>query len=104
MLLPFGLRDFNQILLAETRGFRQHRPGDADLVIARQTADHRGRRLRNRRKLNAHFSKSDPGADIGDRPYLDRLDEALQHIAEQLNLLPSKLPADARNRSVTRLM
>src|ERR1700675_2115474 len=87
MLLAFGLRDFNQILLAETRGFRQHRPGDADLVIARQTADDGGRRLRNRRKLNAHFSKSDPGADVGDRPYLDRLDEPLENIAEELNFL-----------------
>ena len=87
MLLAFGFREFDQVLRRQPRGFRQHRPRDRDLVMPRQPADHAGRRLLDGGELRAHFGERDAGGDIGQRADLDGLDQALQHVAEQLDLL-----------------
>ena len=40
MLLAFGLRELDQILRRQPRGFGQHRPRYRNLVMPRQPADH----------------------------------------------------------------
>jgi len=37
--------------------------------------------------LSAHFGERDAGADIRNRSNLDRLDEALEHLVEKVDLL-----------------
>ena len=80
-------RDFDQIFRAQPRRLSQNRPGDRDLVIVSETADHSGRRLGDRGELTAHFSKRHARTDIRDRPDLDRSDEAFEDVVEQLDLL-----------------
>ena len=87
VLLAFGFREFDQVLRRQPRGFRQHRPRDRNFVMPRQPADHAGRRLLDGGELRAHFGERDAGGDIGQRADLDGLDQALQHVAEQLDLL-----------------
>jgi hypothetical protein len=87
MLLAFGLREFDQILRRQPRRLRQHRPRHRNIVIARQAAHDRGRRLLDGGELRAHFGERDAGGDVGQRAQLDGLDQPLQHVAEQLDLL-----------------
>ena len=87
MLFALGLGDLDQIFRAEPGRFGEYWAGDADLVMARETADHRRRRLRDGRQLFAHFGKRNSCADIGDRADFNGLDQALEHIVEQLDLL-----------------
>ena len=86
MLLALGLRQLDQILRRQPRGFLQYRAGDGDLVVPRQAADHGGRRLLDRGELRAHFRQRDAGADIGERADFDGLDQAFEHVAEQFDL------------------
>ena len=87
MRLTFCFRDFDQVLVAQTRGFRQNRARDGYLVIPCEASNDGRRRVRYRRKLAAHFGKSYAGTDVRDRSNLDRLDEALKHLVEKLDLL-----------------
>ena len=86
MLLALGLRDFDQIVVAETRRFLQDRCGDADLVMPGKVAHDGRRRLGDRRQLRTDLGKRHARADIGDRLQLDRLDKTREHVVEQLNL------------------
>jgi len=55
--------------------------------MPRQSANDRGRRPRQRRKLRAQLGQSDARADIGQRPELDGVDQALKDVAKQRDLL-----------------
>jgi hypothetical protein len=61
--------------------------GDGDLGVPRQVTNDGRRRLRDRSKLGAYFSKGDVSADIRDRPQLYRLDQPFEHSVEELYLL-----------------
>ena len=87
VFLALGLRDLDQIVVAEPGGFGQHRSGDRDFVVPRQATHHGSRRLGNRCKLAAQLGQSDPSADIGDGAKLDGVDQAFKDVAEQLGLL-----------------
>ena len=90
MLFAFGLCEFDQILIAQPRRFGQHRARHADLVIFSQPPDHGAGRLLDGRDLAAHFGECNAGRDIGERADFDGLDQAFEHVAEQLDLLAGK--------------
>ena len=87
MRFAFGFRDFDQVFCGETRGFRQDGPGDGDLVVPCKAANDGRRCLGNGSQLNADFGKRQTGADIRDRPKLDRVDQTFEQIVEQLDML-----------------
>ena len=86
MLFALGLRQLDQIFRRQPRGFGQHRAGDGDLVMPRQPANDGWRRLLHGSELRAHFGQRNAGADIGERANFDGLDQAFEHVAEQLDL------------------
>ena len=55
--------------------------------MPRQSANDRGRRLRQRRKLRAELGQRNARADIGKRAKLDGVDQPLEDVAEQRDLL-----------------
>ena len=86
MLLALGLRQFDQILRRQPRGFGQHRAARSKSRRAGEPANDRWRRLLDGGELGAHFGERDARADIGQRAELDGLDQAFEHVAEQLDL------------------
>ena len=87
MLLALGLRELDQILRRQPREFGQHGSRDRDFVVVGKATDDGMRRLLHRRQLAAHFGERNFRADIGERAQLDGLDQAFEHVAEQLDLL-----------------
>ena len=84
---PLVARDLDQIVARQPRRLRQHRPGDVDLVVPRQTANDRGRRLRQGRELCAELGQRNARADVRERAKLDGVDQSLEDVAEQRDLL-----------------
>jgi hypothetical protein len=87
VLLALCVRKFDQIIRSQTRGFRQNRACDSDLIVSRKAADNRRRRLPDRRELRAHFGKRHAGTDVCNRSDFDCLNKALKHVIEERNLL-----------------
>ena len=54
--------------------------------MPRQATDHGCGRLRNGRELSAQLGQGEPGTDIREDPQLDRVDQTLKNVAEQLDL------------------
>ena len=91
MLLALGFCDLDQVVIGKARRFLQDGRGDADLVVLGELADHRWRRLRDRRQLGADFRQRHAGADVGDGAQLDGLDQPFEHMVEQVDLLTAEL-------------
>ena len=90
MFFALGLRQLDQVLRRQPRGFRQHGPA---MVISSCRASRRtigGRRLLDGGELRAHFGQRNAGADIGERADFDGFDEAFEHVAEQFDLFAGK--------------
>ncbi len=87
MLFAAGVRDLDEIRVAQPRRLREHRLGNGNILMTGKPPDHRDGRLRHRRKLRAELGERDPCADIGERTQLDRVDEALENVCEQRMLL-----------------
>ena len=87
MLLAADARDLDQVVVGQFWRLRQHRPGDVDLLMPRQSANDRVRGLRQGRKLRAELGQRNARADIGQRAKLDGVDQALEDVAEQRDLL-----------------
>jgi hypothetical protein len=99
MRLAFALHQFDQILRRQPRGFGEHGTRDGNLVMPGEAANDRRRRLLDGGELAAHFGQRNARRDIGQRSDLDGLDQALQHVAEQLDLLAAAA-VDRRQKQV----
>ena len=76
--LRFCAGDFDQIAVTETRGGRQNRFGDDDVVVAGKSAHHLDGGIMNWRKA---------AAELGERPGFDSLDQVPENVVEDVDLL-----------------
>ena len=77
MRLALGFGDVDQIGLFEARRQFQHRPGDRDVVVVRQHAQHLDRRIADRRQTDG---------ELGARLVLDFLDQQPENVVEQVDM------------------
>ncbi len=83
MRLAVGARDVDQIVFTQPLGFAQHRPGDRDVVVARQIANQSRWRVGDR---------GQPLRKAGQCKALDFDDEPGEHGVEQRDLLLGEPP------------
>ena len=78
MGLSHGGGDIDEIAGVKPSRLRQHRPGDLDVLVARQAADGLDRRI---------VDRGEPAAELDQGLALDLADQEAQDVVEHLDLL-----------------